>query len=278
MEQLLDLWQSLLVAMQHIGDSLLELYTQSWVTGFFSILSTQMNYQANQLSFSQILFCLLPLIFIAVALNFLTKHPLYFLNRKNNILRLSWRKISHFYNFPKIAKVLAENEHYGFKPSIEVVIYKSTTNLFSSVEVFSLGSKRFALIVPEKKWILKNDEFYAKLLKPIVVLKRRLLIFNTLIFFFTNCLKSAQQRIFNFLNRKIKNADLKNFMLISLYIFFLPLMYTRLNFRYYAYFNLMKKLYGEEVALKLSQDKHLELQEFLNKPITYFFGQVHEKL
>ncbi len=182
-----------------------------------------------------LLYVVLPL-FLVLLFFFCIKHPLYFIARKNSILKLSWRKIGHYYHFEKTAKILAENDHYGFKPSMDIVLYRSNQQLFSSVEVFSLGSKRFALCIPEKMWNLGQDNIFAQLLKPKMELKSKVLAVNTIVFFITNILKRIQHKTFNFINSKISNSDIKNFMLISIYIFFLPLVYTRLNLRFYTYY------------------------------------------
>lgn len=220
-----------------------------------------------------VLFLLLPLI----GLGTLWLHPVYFLSRHNSLQKLSWRKINYAFAFSKTAKVIAENDHYGFKPKMEIIIYKSQRDLFNSIELFCLGTTSFVLCIPEKMWIKNNDGFIASLLAPSVTLKKRYLLLNTVIFMFTKSIKSAQISTFMWINSKIKNQDVKNFLMISLYVFFLPLLYTRLNLRYYIYFKQMQKIYGAELAHVLSAEFHNELETFLNKPISYFFGQIHEK-
>lgn len=265
MDQLLMIAQSAQDALQNMTLKLQDVYQNS-------------GFEQYQFIFNLgniLLFALLPFSLCFVAF-LLVRHPLYFIARKNSILKLTWRKIAYFYRFEKTAKVLAENDHYGFKPCMDVILYRSNQQLFSSVEVFSLGTKRYALCIPEKMWNLSQDALYAQLLKPQIELKSRMLMVNTLVFFTTNIIKFWQHKTFNFINMKIKNSELKNFMLISIYIFFLPLVYSRLNLRYYSYYNLMKRLYGDALAQRLAQEQQIELHEFLNKPITYFFGLINE--
>lgn len=253
-------------ALQNALSGLMDLYQQSGLSQYHFVFRFT----------EALLFVVIPLTLV-VLVYALVKHPLYFIARSHPILKLSWRKIAHLYQFHKTSKVLAENEHYGFKPQMDLITYRSSNNLFSSIEVFSLGKRKFALLIPEKLWQSSQDSFYSLLLKPKKELKARSLALNTLTFFFTNYIKKWQQTTFHLINSKIKNVDLKNFFLISIYIFFLPLVYTRLNLRFYAYHGLMKSLYGETVANRLSLEQKNELDEFLNKPITYFFGLIHEK-
>lgn len=263
----------------------LQIMSQSSVDAMRNIFYQLSNIMQNSgldqyhfiLRFTDILLFFIVPILVMMMFFSVVSHPLYFISRKNNIVKLSWKKISHYYHFLKTAKILAENEHYGFQPTMDIILYKSHLNLFSALEIFNLGSKKFALFIPEEMWTISNDQLFATLLKPKVILRRRHLMFNTLIFFMNNVLNYLQLKTFNFITTKIKNEDAKNFLLISIYIFFLPLVYTRLSFRYHSYYHLMERLYGSEVANRLAQVQYMELNTFLNKPITYFFSLINEK-
>jgi hypothetical protein len=203
-------------------------------------------------------------------------HPIYFLSRHNGLQKVGWRKVNNYFHLSKTAKVLAENDHYGFSPKMDIIIHQNRHNIFTTMEIFCLGMRRFAIYIPEKKWVISNDALIATLLRPKMTLRKRYFLFPTLIFMFSKTVKSSQRKTFSWIQKKIQNKNLKNFLLISLYIFFLPLLYTRLNLRYYSYHKLMEKIYGAELATDLSKELSLELEEFHHKPISYFFGQIHE--
>ena len=205
----------------------------------------------------------------------LSTHPLFFLARKNPITRLHWKKINVQAHMKHCALSMARREHYGLKPTFDIILYRS--DIFSSVEILALGSKKFALFVPEIMWKVENDVLLSRLMHPKVLMTRSILFLNTLVLFFANTMKTFQIKVFDYTHNIFQRKELKQFFSLSLYFFFLPIIYTRLSLRLYVYQKLMTKLFGTETAHVLSVDLAREFDDFLHKPISYFFGQLNEK-